>query len=677
MVNKIQSDIVQLSQIATSMQRRPDKITDKEFQKIVSLVKNKLKELEIFCNKEGFTPLTEKLKNDVKQVLTGLDKGFDIYSKLSNENERHEKIQELKDQILLVETEIATAPVKTKAEPPKIGLKIGFFCDIDAPDHNGAINWRIKKAVEYGFPFITTRSMLRCSNIEEKGFSGVRQKAQELEEILLKNHADWDIFQQNDPENGDELIVFLPKSLLSDKTEQEKLKALDFMTDGSLKKVTLMDALQGPQKKAKINSFFKLFVKDPQVEKLFYIAGHGDAKSVSALDANNYSEFLTFLDKQKCRGLVVTSCYSGGESSLMNIPEKGSKEETIPNYEDQAKDHAFITIVRSIGDFPTLAGQLAEENMSFLFDELSLFIESTEPTLARLRPVIENAEGGKSKVHANLIKVYFPHAADIPGGFRPLDERGLGYSLTYNVSKKSELLSQKPFAKPNVVIYVRGKSYLEVHPLVTHTPVMFKDNDAILLSMIPGNGHHFLKSVVLDNQNPKSFIQKTIDFHSQTELSAKKGFFIGSLSSSHTTFQEVVILISPESKIYAFKEGDYYYFSDGYSTQVISPLQHALILAHVEKVTRPSEAAVRSTSGGQENDQLFQETIRSPMFWTSPSNDAREFILSLEEECKSKTIQELLQNILSKKLTQDEKQDLLFMLINLNQEKLVLRIIEK
>ncbi len=63
-----------------------------------------------------------------------------------------------------------------------------------------------------------------------------------MERALLKNQAAWDIFQQHDPEFGNEFLVFLPKSLYPNLSPEEKLKALDFATDDSLKKITPLGA---------------------------------------------------------------------------------------------------------------------------------------------------------------------------------------------------------------------------------------------------------------------------------------------------------------------------------------------------------------------------------------------------------------------------------------------------
>ncbi|QLH36029.1 MAG: hypothetical protein HWD61_07775 [Parachlamydiaceae bacterium] len=70
---------------------------------------------------------------------------------------------------------------------------------------------------------------------------------------------------------------------------------------------------------------------------------------------------MTFLEKQKCKGLVITSCGSGGESSLFNISVQAKQE--IESYENQPQNQKFTTIVRSIGDFPSYSNQDAEKDV--------------------------------------------------------------------------------------------------------------------------------------------------------------------------------------------------------------------------------------------------------------------------------------------------------------------------
>ena len=98
------------------------------------------------------------------------------------------------------------------------------------------------------------------------------------------------------------------------------------------------------------------------------------------MDKNTYKDFLHFLDAQKCRGLTITSCMAGGESSLTNIPSSLADP-----------PHQFPVIVRSVGDFVTMRQELLEKDLDTYFQELATFIGGAQ-TVGRLRKAIQAAE---------------------------------------------------------------------------------------------------------------------------------------------------------------------------------------------------------------------------------------------------------------------------------------------
>jgi hypothetical protein len=150
---------------------------------------------EVFCETNGailteFMPVTEKGVSD----------------------ELGELNTQLQNQVIVVD-EVAKGQIFTVQNNPErahISLKIGFFCDIDAIDHNGAIAARTIFSIEQNLPFITTRSMLKGSGIIDRDKrSSLRSN---LERALLKMHDKWEVFEQG------EFLVFLPKSLESEKS---------------------------------------------------------------------------------------------------------------------------------------------------------------------------------------------------------------------------------------------------------------------------------------------------------------------------------------------------------------------------------------------------------------------------------------------------------------------------
>jgi ankyrin repeat protein len=493
--------------------------------------------------------------------------------------------------------------------------------------------------------------------------------ATELEQLLLNSHEEWEIFQQLDPEHGEEFLVFLPKSLKPEYSGMEKLRALDFATDGSLGQTTLSKAFERPKRGGNIQAFFRLFTPTPQLDKLFYTAGHGNDSSVAALNHQDYKAYLDFLEQQLCKGLIISSCYSGGETSLLAMPKKNEKE--VASFDDDPKNHTFTTLVRSIGDFPTLSYQEAEENLGEFYDNVSAFLESSTPkTLAHFRHVLEKVEKEKTKADINLVKIYFPHSKGTSGGFRSVGEHGKGFALTYHLLKRRELESKKiqGLTEPNKlqVIEVENKSLVEVHPLVTELPLVFKGPPPVLLSMIPGDAHHTIKSIAVEEGSSEQFINKTIDFHKNNFISASKGFFVGSITSTDQQYHEVALYISPDRCHCVYRQGDAYFLSDGTTTRSITPFQHALAVREIAAATTPDEQAIRSSSAGQESEKDFLESLDGEIFWSAAPYS--------ESELEYRNLASQLDRLISEgeitetynawNLTQEDKQSLVFYLLS-------------
>ena len=476
MVSRIESNKIQLEYILSSIQRKRDKIGNQEYEKLIGRIAKRLSELES-ASEQGFSSATEWLRKDTIKVLS------DLNVEISKSGISTETTGKISSRILDVKSKIQETPAYGKKEmpkPPKIGLKVAFMCDIDCDDYNASIASRLEFMLEGNTPIVTSRSMIKCTGVGDD--TERSSEMEQLEEKLLKTKDNWDIYQSG------EFLVFLPKSLLPEKSGLEKLEALDLAADGSLKQVSVREALQGPKGKKDIHSFFNLFSQQPKIGKLFYIDGHGTLDSTAALSKDHYIEFLKFLETQNCQGLTVHSCFSGGTTALFYLPRKEEGKD-ITSFEDQLEGLSFPIIVRSIGDFPTLSSQ-AEREYDLYFRELTSYLEGPgAKTYLRFRKMLERVEKGKmKKVPQNLVQVYFPHSPDIPGGFRPVGEGGRGHLLTYRAAKVGEMKKG---------IAIKDREFLEVNPLVILAPIRCTEKDPILLSMIPGNGHHVMKSIEL------------------------------------------------------------------------------------------------------------------------------------------------------------------------------------
>ena len=133
-------------------------------------------------------------------------------------------------------------PSKEAIKRPKIGLNLVFCSDLSAPDYNGAITLDIESAARGKTPFIAPRSLLSDQGRRQFG-EPVPVDIPKHQRAIMEHAKNWDLFRKG------EYILFLPKSLLPQLTAEEKLKALDFRSDGSLESIGIEEAFREPTKK--------------------------------------------------------------------------------------------------------------------------------------------------------------------------------------------------------------------------------------------------------------------------------------------------------------------------------------------------------------------------------------------------------------------------------------------
>lgn len=618
---KIDSNLISLQQIYSSLNSNQNIISEKTLVKTISNLRKLLNELENNV-KPGFTPLTEILRPEVLAVLRNLDQTIEAYS---NKIEL-KKIQEVKDKIFNVQAAVKAAPLQEKKNDIPIDSirPLAFFCDLETPDGNKANIWMMQQAIEQGIPFITTSSLIRGT-----GFRGILGKSCsvdinigkffiEIEKSLLQKQENVEIFRKG------EMLVFMPHSYLPEKNSEEKLASFDLKTDGSLQPISMHEALQGPQEKADIDAFMDLFVFEPKEHKLFYLFGHGFTNIVGGLGAEKYQKFLNFLEDQHCIGLAITSCFSGGESSLLNIPD----EVKAANFFDQTKPRSFPTLVRSMGDFPSVSQK--EDIKAFLHEFASFAGNSGGQTAAELRRRIEmlDVREGEKEI-CNLIQYYPPHGAGSPAAFRALGEGGKGFAITYVLAKSTEITSQKPFNKNGAAqeIIVEDAELLEVYPLVTPVPVRFSNKNPVLLSKAPGKGHHFIKGINCSFDT--EFLKSTIEFYKKNRLeddvqynqaAVDKAFFIGAINGIEMKFKNIVLYLSPEATALNFvtNENSFFTTKDAESFVQLDPLSYAIFNFELALATRSEDKAIRAMSAGQETEADFQDAIIDAGFFPDP-----------------------------------------------------------
>lgn len=599
MVAKMHSDIISISQLVSGFNKN-HQIDQKE-------VVSRVKKLETSCH-GGFSPQNESLRDRAIQTL----------ETLKSCNLSTDAVQKVSETILSIQ----------KAPHLPGPAQLAIFSDIDSPDWNSAIFGYMMDAAKSKVPFITSREMIIGKDFTDPNISRSATLV-ELKENLLKNHSEWNVFEHEG------FLVFLPKD--------QTLESLDMKTDGTLKPISMLESLQGTPGKKDIHILKEMFSETPKRSKLIFIAGHGGMESTAAIKEKNYLPFLNFLNQQKCAGLTVTSCYSGGSSSLFYQPS-----EEIP------KGVSFPVIVRSIGDFPSHSNQKAEENLKHYLDELALFVEGpTEATLQQAMKMLKGVEEGKwEKDAVNYAKIYFPHPPQSPGGFRPVGESNKTFSLTYAKLKGLEV-GEKPIS------IKKGVEYIELHPLVIKAPMIIEEGNPVLLSMIPSQSHHLLNSIQLKNTTPEKFLKDIVVQHSIWELTLNKSFFISDLAP----WKEVALSMSGDFSYCLYRDGDQYYYRNlkEYLQQPpipLTPLQYALELNRIVKNSRASNDAVRTTTGGQETEAVFSEELQKQFPTLSKLSD----IVNLTER---------------KDLSEKEKESLVFYLMDMGRNDLALQFFKK
>lgn len=723
MTINISSNISSLNQINSSLNNTSK---DKDLSKTVSNLSKVLVSLENNI-KEGFTPLTEILRSEAIKILHQLDQTIE---NCNHKNIDINKIQTIKNKILNIETALVQAPLLDKREILSPDIKsMAFFCDLESPDHNEAIWSMLKDAIVQNVPFVTTRSLIRGTGYSKQSFydKDIKKIYKEREQFLFKEQGNWDIFQKG------EMLVFMPKTHLPDLPAHAKLEAHDLKVDASLLSISMAESLQGPEDVCNIDSFIDLFVEEPKTNKIIHLAGHGYTDMVGALKFDQFGKFLNFLENQRCKGLSIMSCFSGGESFLQSMPDVNTDTATnAASFFTQDRSHKIATLVRSVGDFVAYTHQTADSDLKGFLNVFASYISSSKgQTFNHLKHKIEELEKNKGKRFTNLMQFYPAHGPNTPVGPRALGEGDQGFLLTYAVSKRAEIAANKPFNAPvtktpavagqetakkeplenKQVIEVKNSAkLLQIYPLVVNSPIKFmatKSSEAsgqnpILLSQGVGSSHHFIKKIdfvedlsLAEKMNKKNldastYLDSVVDFHNQEGYGLdsiygasglKKSFFIEStyFPQSEGNLQNIVLFISPNKSYFIAKNEDGYLaarknkgYSNDFSYSKIGPLSFGILSYETALTTQSSAKALRAMSAGQESEELFIETIQAANYFPEP------FLSLFKIENNSiKCVPDFLNVISSLKMDKPELENTIAFLLKHGHSDLAFQLAEK
>lgn len=514
-------------------------------------------------------------------------------------------------------------------------FSLGFLCDLDATDYNGAIYSKFEFFLSLKIPVLISRSLISQTDVNKKE---IREKDARV--LLAKEYTEWDIYLQKNNDAYGELILLIPKKYATKLETNEKLKKLGF-SEKNLELVSYHQVVTGPKRQACIQDFFSIFRKETKKEPIpqlfLFLSGHGGQSYIGGLDNDHYKYLLNFLQKRKALALAVSSCQAGGPNTLMHLRKK--TEIKTP------KTLSFSVFLHSIGDFSTVSKCLNDAFKAGYFEQLSQTLGQNGGTQrVQLQRTLQKIWKGINVIPENLMQILPPHQKDSPAGFRPAEEDDRGFALTYTTHRRYQLLdffkmkSSDPifsWKKPSIPLKVKTETvvkteeFLQVFPLCISTPLTTGTVGPAFLSMIPGSAHHLLAKIIYtSDKHYSSSITKTTQFYPDSSSTSSKAFFFGEICIDAKKLFNVVLYFSDKrlfrlekkiEKVNEILEEKYSYIEQRpylIKTDISADL-YALEIWKTVLQTKSSLAAIRSSSGGQESEWDFQKTLLFECFWNA------------------------------------------------------------
>jgi len=459
-----------------------------------------------------------------------------------------------------------------KTELPPFNFLFG--CDLDARDDNGAIASEVSKAIENDISVVVTASIAK--KIKEDYF---------LSECVEKIQEHSHVFREK---NGNYLLI-LPKK---DPKEEVDLYKFGFIAS-KFEKVEGDKIFQEliKTKETAIEDFLALFEKNTCSRRIL-LAGHGAPGVIGGLSLNKYRKFLNTINmlEFKCEYLDITSCHGGGENLLEHYVEGAIIEDTI--------SPSFPIIVRSIADVPITVDD------DHIKDVFTHFEELKKETLDTVTTMGKYAKPPKDYKPESYPQMLFPTKRST-SQFRPIPmkQNYLSY-LTFTKMRALQIENKKE------IIFDTG--IIGFYPLVISLPINMTDKNPILLSMIPGNAHHFLAEIELQNSTLSSLFESTSEFNKKT--GSHKAFFIKKLKDNKQEYNNVVICLTKKQRFYLSSRNEsgttvYEKITDS-KTERITESEYNLEMSTIYHLTTPTEKALRFSSGGQEGEKDFLQNVK-------------------------------------------------------------------
>lgn len=522
-------------------------------------------------------------------------------------------------------------------------VNIILLSDFDASDWNGAIMSDLIQTYSNNV-LITTRSMISGAGLDRNN--------EHQHGKVVNNMIEWKnnfhIFELR----GSELLLFIPKKLHSDSSDQEKLRSLGFVSDKTLKEISALGAFKAPNGKNKIEDFYRLFDTSSSIRKNILIHGHGGENNIGGINKKDYQQFLRFLNENHTSCLSVSSCYGGGTNTLEYMPELDDSDDTNDS------PLKFPVLVLSIGDFVTNSS-----NKRGVIERLNYILKSGN--LARVND-FSIVLGSPSSIN-NQSKALLPHKKGIPNGFRYVQGgQKKQFELTYTMLQQYQL--QLFDTKP--IVRVDNRESFGVYPMLVSCPVEFTSRIPVMISQIPGKSHHLFHSIHMPQGSLEDLITKTKKFYKEVKFNSRTLFLISEFVGKDQNLNNVVVDFNKGKVNWMYRENGKYYVCNSEGKIEISETVFALELLNKLEKTKPSEKALRMASAGLENEDMLREKLFLHQFWKGKESMPKPLQVLLDTKDPN------LQDKILEEIKPGEKEVLLFYAIDQQLDSLVMQLIE-
>lgn len=545
----------------------------------------------------------------------------------------------------------------------KIDLVFAYISTSDYRDQDGAFLSTIDYLIDDEIAFVATRSFLSGADesfTHDKSSKIYTTPQGYTRDPYLIDEKTWEVYAYSKDQNSGELVICIPKKYFKGDVSPDRLSQLDLKADGTLRQITVREAFSGPVGTSSYHEFSDMFSDSPTKTKFFILDGHGKVNTPVGMRLKDYKQFLRDCRTQKCGGLLISSCYSGGVSSLIPI-ELSAKEK---------KSLSFPIITESLGDWST-TGVSMYETVGRISKIKTMFEDPSSLTRKKLRKFLydlnmdslNKAKAGSTQKIENRFTITFPHSYESPSGSRAAEEVVVNQTITVADLRGVELLAS-PLRPPNrtaassadntgettagargkqpKIINVAGTAHLLLHPTVIHALIQHSMHNPIYISMTPGNAQHFITHVKLAPahawgppvQTPLEWLKRFEPDYKH--IGVNKGFFIGRVDSpsqaassssikTDDALEDVVMICSPDGMRAVYKkEGAYFmYYKD--SEVSISPFRYATVSLEISQLTAPTQLSTKAATAGQQDHLSFLKAVTKKGFWSDAYPDLDNF----------------------------------------------------